>query len=680
MLQLNIDVLALIIDKIDDVFSLASRTLYRDPGFILCRKYRSHEWSTHAFVRLVLTISPAQDDNTNILRQIFNVTIASDPPTFNYLSLIRVIRWETLFKLCFNSVRDALGDLKYYRQQQPMSPFDDRLLRATECLTRAICFHQLSNIVELEIQSVGAAEYVERASELSRLRRIVFAHDGKVATVQYIYTIAIRLVRAIQRHHSHAILQDCWISHAIGELGKLTPQHIELDSLLPPPEALKGLKIESPRPMDRYLVRLNQLQYDSNEHYHWRKISRNYINPPAGRILQCCRGLTELVLRIAQDCIRDADVFAWAAQEARDRDAGRLLAPAVPLEDLNLSVATLDIRGVRKLFSDAMVGFADSLRFLELLCEPIGTRNNQDGDGDGDDDDDGDAKKPTTTLASLPSIGDGTRMLPQLEQFSFSALDAGLFDPSLLQISPNLTSLDVRLNYSDYPSPLCQNWSVLQLTKLTCLQLTGVSVQLFDPASFASMPCLEALTLAQIHPHPNSVTWMERWTWDWPMPSLHQLSIRLADEGWFSLKVLRMYPKLNYFHFSSSCEMSETMLRIKAQTILDDNNNNSSFRTVQMLYLHVGAELTIDDLQYLLQHAFPCLKILDLTTTVQSTTPQLIMATKNHPTLRYIILSGTIPFEEELVDIGLVKVPPLDYGMEDHGLVYRLGTAFYQWR
>ncbi|KAF9164699.1 hypothetical protein DFQ26_001145 [Actinomortierella ambigua] len=364
MPQLVIDVIALILDKIDDagtlfslltvgkdVFYIASRILYRDPGlFLLPKQCKSRHASTLAFVRLVLAISPAKDNNTNLLRQAFSVNPASSPPVLDYLALIRVVHWKDLFRRCLAETSPVL-DMGH--SGQPLGGPYDHLQLGVDCLTKAVCLHQLGNIVELEIQLAGHIEYLHRVSELSSLKKVIVENGRTQNAEDDAYAFAVCLVKAIQLHHGRNRLRDCLVRNQSESrmLGDLLPQQIELDSLLPPPEALKSLQIASPRPMDRYLSNAEKLDFALEQYgiYRiWKSISQHYPDLPAWRVLQRCRGLSSLTLEIAQHVFDDSSLFAWAAKEARDRDAGRFLVPAVPLEDLTLYVHALDACGIKE--------------------------------------------------------------------------------------------------------------------------------------------------------------------------------------------------------------------------------------------------------------------------------------------------------------------------------------------
>ncbi|KAG0254882.1 hypothetical protein DFQ27_006584 [Actinomortierella ambigua] len=398
MPQLVIDVIALILDKIDDagtlfslltvgkdVFYIASQILYRDPGvFLPPMQCKSRHASTVAFVRLVLAISPAKDNNTNLLRQAFSVNPPSSPPVLDYLALIRVVQWKDLFRRCLAETSPVLDDMGH--SGQPLGGPYDHLQLGADCLTKAVCLHQLGNIVELEIQLAGHIEYLHRASELSSLKKVIVENGRTQNAEDDAYTFAVRLVKAIRLHHGRNRLRDCLVRNqsASRMLGDLLPQQIELDSLLPPPEALKSLQIASPRPMDRYLSNAENLDIALEKYEIWKSISQHYPDLPAWRALQRCRSLSSLTFEIAQHVVDGSSLFAWAAKEARDRDAGRFLAPAVPLEDLNLYLSALDACGARR--------------------PDEGARDDLDGDGDGGKEDD--------PLAWRQVVDDETWILP----------------------------------------------------------------------------------------------------------------------------------------------------------------------------------------------------------------------------------------------------------------------------
>ncbi|KAF9970119.1 hypothetical protein BGZ75_002441, partial [Mortierella antarctica] len=120
------------------VFQVAARRLYRDP---LHRDWpRGYDPRLGKLVRLLLSLSPANDNKSNRLRQAVGLVDATTPiPTttmHNYLSFLRVVHWsDQLHKDDFSN--DMTGT---WRSEDFLST-----------LTWAFVGHRLEDVVELDV-------------------------------------------------------------------------------------------------------------------------------------------------------------------------------------------------------------------------------------------------------------------------------------------------------------------------------------------------------------------------------------------------------------------------------------------------------------------------------------------------------------------------------------------------
>ncbi|KAG0220140.1 hypothetical protein BGW41_008004, partial [Actinomortierella wolfii] len=220
-----------------------------------------------------------------------------------------------------------------------------------------------------------------------------------------------------------------------------------------------------------------------------------------------------------------------------------------------------------------------------------------------------------------------------------------LFDISLLQVNQNLEHLSVSMK-SEIPS---QTWPLLRFSKLTYLSLKGVATNSFDPAAFEDMPNLDALSLSQMFedPSPDVLARMKRWTWDWHLPSLDYLSVDSAMEGWFSLKILRTCPKLEYLSLSAT-----RYWMLEVQSVLDGPRRDV-YRNITHLRLERPLDIRPDDLSYLLHHVLPNLEMFETTGFDSCTGLQVVEATRNHKSLGFVQAPANLITKRQRKKIGL---------------------------
>ncbi|KAF9978572.1 hypothetical protein BGZ73_001745 [Actinomortierella ambigua] len=666
MSRLNNDVLTLIIDKIHDTHTLFSlltvnehtfrcscAVLYRDPGVQLHAIASGvKRAATLSFIKMVLRFSPANDSQTDLVRQIFNVKQADWSPMVDYLSLIRVMRWESLLDGC---IHDAWTDHRNRTPglSLPDYSYPDSVFFVKKGMTAAICHHQLGNIVEMEIPFSMIEYYINKASELSRLEKIYLC-DMRFISATAAVSSVIRLVKAIQQHHGPDMLRDCRIGAKQYNLlsNDSIPLMAELFSLLPIPAKLKDLALESPRPMDRHLVELERLHIAPSDHGVWSHLLRHYAGLSPGRILQCCRKLLQLNLDQEVN-IRDPGLLAWAAQEARDRAAGKQTPPAIPLRELQLWVKEENPGDTITVLRDALIGFAASLTHCQVRMSTSASNGSLADDGDGDNN------------RHVPDlVSSGLTELPKLIYLWFMTADFRQFDPRLLLICPRLMIVSLDLYTATTTGLRVQLWPRSSHPYLTYLRLKGIAPHAFDPDAFANMPCLETLHIEQIQvePTPDLRLQMERWTWDWHLPNLMELFVRCTLKGWFSLKILRTCPKLEFLSVEAE---SKQMLEVAA--VLDDPSQDT-FENVNRVWITGSWDMTPTDLDHLVNHVFPNVNQTVLHHFDSCTASQIVEMTRHHPTLKDVELPNSRISLEEREELGLYED-----NQDIRGHFYRIG-------
>ncbi|KAF9154349.1 hypothetical protein DFQ26_000258 [Actinomortierella ambigua] len=510
----------------------------------------------------------------------------------------------------------------------------------------AICGHQPGNMRELDINFAFIEDFISRAPEFSRLERI-FINEEHVRTDMDVYPAVIRLVKAIQLGGSS--LYDCRLEHHRRH-HPISPLVIELNSLLPVPRALQGL-VESPRPLDRYLSQLEGLHIESTYGSRWLEIEVYYADLPPWRILQCCRELT--YLKIDCDLLTDdTNLLAWAAQEARDRAAGKRMPPAVPVEHLWLYATKADPVNALMIVRDALAGFSESLDTVVVrLFRPVKSSLDY---GDSDDDE-------GSSLLGLENSE--LSKMPNLTNLDWTAPDLDHFDPRLLLICPKLDMLMLTVGNAIPAGRPVQLLSLASHIRLVRLCLKGACVNAFDPSELANMVDLVELVLEQApeNPTPERSLRMNRWTWDWHLPQLWKLEVRCAIEGWFSLRILRTCPRLRNLTIDSTCKQL-----LEIASVLDDTSGDY-FVGVSNLEIFGAWDITPTDLVYLLHRVLPCVQYIRLHKFDSCTALQVVEATRHHPVLQGAHFPENFLSLKERKDIGLC---------EDYNVAWDCGVRF----
>ncbi|KAF9978935.1 hypothetical protein BGZ73_008440, partial [Actinomortierella ambigua] len=174
-----------------------------------------------------------------------------------------------------------------------------------------------------------------------------------------------------------------------------------------------------------------------------------------GQILQRCRALVWLKLEFLEEGIDDPGILGWAADEARERAAGRLATPAVALEGLDLSFHLGTNVDVTRTLIDGLRGFASSLENLVIHASLPGVE----------------LDSPRILRLEDGFFQDESVMLKRLHSLTFRSDGPGQYDHRLLQLCPNLTHL--RLSEDNSKSTSASSWPVIKLPMLTYLELRG---------------------------------------------------------------------------------------------------------------------------------------------------------------------------------------------------------------
>ncbi|KAG0255687.1 hypothetical protein DFQ27_006114 [Actinomortierella ambigua] len=671
MTSVNIDVIAIVIDNIKDdrgtlfslltvnkqVFRYTCRILYRDPLRFIRRLNINRTSSMRALslIRLLLRISPATDDDTNLFRRVFDVPVKHESavehqprPMFDYLSFIQNARLEQALRLL------AMKSICSWETEQVCERASTRGFHTPasflrHILTWSIFGHRLGDLHELEIEPGAIPCFVDEVSNLCRLRYMIIATQDSSfhQLVNTVYPAALRLVKAFRQHHDWKQLIDCRFTHesSYSQDVAIFKWSVQLYELLPP-LVPRGLNLVRPiRPMDGYLTRITVLERLRRPNERWAEFTKEYSDMSAGQILQRCRSLVKLFLDISKGANGDLSVLEWAVEEARKRAAKELLAPAVPLNELHLSMKGYRSAATCRVLADVFQGFSQSLRSIVATFELH----------------EGEVVDPS----SLPILEDAPRVvMARLDSFQISGPDPAMLDGRLLQFLPRLTCLQINLGkYIAFDVPL-PSWPVFDMPSLTLLHLAGHVVHLFDPASFHHMPRLRDIKLSDVWAGSrysrNRPCPLDRWTWDWSMPELTNL--RLIMSSWttmFDFKALRGCPKLQRLYIEFPRYTHETLYRIKVAPSLP-NHTQDVFPELRYLGLIGRCRLQPEDLEALLGRILPGLKEFILNNLSQCTLRQVVNVTRHHTSLKAVWLQYGPVEDDECQKLGLVE-----RGMDD---------------
>ncbi|KAF9162140.1 hypothetical protein DFQ26_003826 [Actinomortierella ambigua] len=637
------------------------RCLYKDPLRYfrdLSNRGRISE-SQESLLRLLLSLSPATDDDTNLIRDLFDVprkhasrVVQPRPRAMaDYLTLIQSIRWGNATE----RFRAQKENDRLHKLDRPRG-FSTPAAYLRHTMTWSICGHRLGEIRELEMEPNEIQRFVDVASKLCRLQVIFIAtrETSMRKLTETIYPPTLRLIQTLQQHHGKDQIRDCHFAYSSTyerhdiDVFRL---HTTIIKQLPP-RFPRGLHLALPlRPMDAYLSRLKALM-TRNFPDRWRDISEDYSDMTVGQLLQRCRSLLELQLDFDHGQIDDPNLLTWAADEARERAAGRLLAPAVPLVELGVQMESRRTTvSVPRMLMDGIRGFSQTLR---ILCLALGAQVMEDVEvvEEGSDDE-------NEVWEQLPLVENDSVMLPKLESLIFMSDIVERLDSRLLQLGPNLDSLFVNLYRYCKPGVPPPIWPRLYLPYLTQLELRWRAVNLFDPTSLHYMPRLQELHLfttgPNSEPSADALTFSGCWTWDWELPELETLDLRMGfSEINFSFGLLRGCPKLREVNLVPTSARSEPWYRLEVASTLT-NPMEDIFPALTKLVLAGRYCLQPQDLQALVGRVLPGLKWLEMETVHPCTAQQVIELTRDHSSLEQCLFRGAPLSQKERCELGLVK-------------------------
>ncbi|KAG0251330.1 hypothetical protein DFQ27_008831, partial [Actinomortierella ambigua] len=674
MIAINTDVIVLILENVEDrgtlfslltvnsqLFPYACRALYKDPIRFFRKPHivRGPQLkSLRSLFYLFLSLSPATDEATNLARDVLDIPRKHEPEAvhtmLDYLSFIQSVRWECI--LVYNEWEWRLAPLKAYAYKKGILCYT-KLFQDT--LTWSICGHRLGEIRELEIQPSALVRYVGMAPRLGHLRVVTVAtQDSSCDDLTHtIYPDALRLIQALQKYHGMDRLLHLDFAHG----GKYI-QHdavfrwdVEIAKQLQPLFP-RDLIFSVLRPMDAYLSRLKSLQMGNAALDRWLDISKEYSGMSTGQILQRCRSLVKLEIDFNEGKVDDPNAFAWATDEARERAAGRLSAPAVLLEELNLRMEGPAVVSASRVLRDSMRGFSQSLVTLQVyLRSPQG--GEEGGEGGGGERSEGE------DLQQVPSHVEW-EVMPRLQSLMLSSSIVEPLDYRLLQLCPNLLTLWISLNRrkDSRVAPPC--WPRLDLPHLTDLSLSGQAIDLFDPESLNSMLKLRELNLDDdlegllIPWEAEGSTLSGDWKWDWNLPELEAAHLRMdLLQANFSFGVLRGCPKLRELTVECRGPRSKPPLPLQVLSVLTSPSEDI-FPALQELQLIGRCNLQPDDLQALVGRALPSLLTLHMGTVSPSTTQQVVELARQHSSLDSVTLEDVLLDDVALEKLGLVQLFP----------------------
>ncbi|KAF9971992.1 hypothetical protein BGZ73_004940 [Actinomortierella ambigua] len=340
---------------------------------------------------------------------------------------------------------------------------------------------------------------------------------------------------------------------------------------------------------------------------------------PIGTILQRCRSLIYLNFTLDRSELGGATMFAWAAHEAKEREAGRLLAPPVALEELRLSVDSRYGVGVPRILMDAMHGFALTLYSLYVDC----TFFDMEDFGEDHDEDDKNDDEEGMSLLSKPD--DAPIVMHKLNSFVFESHDNKLLDTRLFQFCPRLTSLS--------------------------LMLFGRATTLFDEASFHGMRRLQTIILDDTTGNmifaADSPGFLDFWTWDWHLPELTYFKASLvSSKTKFNFRMLRCFPKLAKlcldFRTLENMPPHQTELLSVLPNVAGDN-----FPALEILEMSGSYILHEEDLRFLMGPAFSSLREFSMEIPGSCTVGHVLAHTRDHPSLENVKFLNRDNFPDE---------------------------------
>ncbi|KAF9157215.1 hypothetical protein DFQ26_008965 [Actinomortierella ambigua] len=681
---LPLEVLDLIIEHVDnqhDLFTLltisraigekAARELYRDP----LRFALPDDSSLSSLLSLLLSLSPADDNQTRILRLATGTPLCSElvsPPMLDYLSFLRVFDWGSI------DPKNVQMRLHWYlyKVRRLLDEGDEMvqgLLHHPHFLNRAITFalvgHQLHRIEMLEIEVGDIRRYTLAAAQLSRIVKI---RVRGCEPWDLFYSGVKALILAIQLHHGKEQLRDVTLIPNPLEDGPRADATdfditaaLEIYSLLPKPRhpvllpSPCGSVVALDRPFDRDLARIVE-GFVTPWSPTWKAARLLYRDLYPGQLLQRFRSLQNLTVALYPG--DDPDIFLWLAYEACQRK--------MSLQKLTLALKSLDPLWCMRPIEDAMRGFAHSLSELQLALR--------------------------TLPATPPCILQAPTCLACLDTLDLSTSGALSFHTSFWDNCPKLRHLSIRVSCSQALEPTTQDSTLsfsspspspspmpsasasasaslpptttptmmVQSRSISMLQLHQDAIHFFDPRSLNHMPSLERLEIlcSAIDAAACGTRHTTLWTWDWTVPSLRRLDVEgdLSALG-FSFKILGSCPVLKVISLKAICA-DVHVLNVKGSHAELDNIDRAKFTNLETI--EIGGRCTIerDELSYLLT-TFRDLKELKVHAPAilddRVSDSEVVRLVRCHRSLK--LFSSPLCLKAPPRDLGLKPPPPWIY-------------------
>ncbi|KAG0205790.1 hypothetical protein BGX33_007749 [Mortierella sp. NVP41] len=306
----------------------------------------------------------------------------------------------------------------------------------------------------------------------------------------------------------------------------------------------------------------------------------NEILDTLSPFLRRCRALKSIDIQLLDD-----DLFRWAVQEKREFDRQRSRGedptkPLVPVESARIQFVR---PGYGPQFDSIVQGFGDSLKTLHLngqfVVDPFHEPVQQTA-----------VFGRQWNLAKLKCFTARTYMAPlALEP------DALLRCPALEYLILEDCITDTQTTADILP------WKPAVLPHLKFVDIKGSPARSFHPDTLHSAPEVETLNIVMedsggyynIPPMQelqylglgsddgteqtgveSGVPARPRWTWDWHLPQLRQLSLSAEFALCFQFKLLRQTPSLGYFSLNISTAAGLHGRRITVDELLLDKDKN----------------------------------------------------------------------------------------------------------
>ncbi|KAF9162198.1 hypothetical protein DFQ26_003765 [Actinomortierella ambigua] len=391
-----------------------------------------------------------------------------------------------------------------------------------------------------------------------------------------------------------------------------------------------------------------------------------------GELLQRCRGLNQLRCAIDRN-----DAFTWAVQEANEAQTSAV--QRALLMDLQKADLACPQDVLPMILDDVLTGFGRSLHDLSLCAMSPDTLG-------------------VTGKATKTALG-ANWDLARVQRLTIQGSPTFDFHAEAFKHCPSLETLEVSLTTRDkYDSALLQPqpiWSTMP--HLRVLTLDGMLALKFHPESLRHMPQLEELILGgnvrltdhnQIYnnrPHrnvrgspvmpgkPGPLPFSPRWTWDWSMPKLRELSLRGAFAAMIDFKWLSHCPNLeallldnaeigialNFFPLLQSYLLEETFYRVAGLESLggrrfgkDSSGSSAKLRVICISgRWHIGE----DDIRRIVTSVAPNLVCLVLSGCFGYDTSNLVQIAEEHAYLRHVSADDSVD-RDEAKELGLLRI------------------------